>query len=635
MSTHAQKQKEERRQKFINRIMLIPVICLLAVVPLIVRMVYVTPKDARMYMLFNKTNLDDYYSQYKSVAIIVCTVVMIIMTYLFIQKSEVKLDKYSKVYLISGGILLLMTILSTILSDYKEIALWGVYDRAEGLVMWTCYLVMMFYTFYVVKDCIGAKWIIIAISFLVIVTTILGIFQYAGYDLLVKTKFGQALVIPKEYRSLSQNLTSDYESHKVLGTLFHYDYVGSFGAMIVPLFTVLFITVKDRKQKIVLGILTLASLFILFGSTSRAGLVGLMISIIIGVVMVGRKIIMNWKKTIIVSATLAIVLVGFNYITNGSIFSRIPTLVEDAAILFKPVEQSFDYKDYIPVREIREDNGEVIFALQQDELHITYQDKKLEMKDSEGNGIAYRVELSQYTTQNGEVMQTENYSTEDARFNNISIMRQNINVFTKQEPINAILVSINDSGFFYFELDNEGLHAIDNFSGETVHYEDASGLGFRGKEQIGSARGYIWSRALKLLCTKSLLVGKGPDTFVAYFPQSDVLGKWWAYGFTNIIIDKPHNLYLQIGVNQGGVALIAFLTLIGTYLIQCIKLYALKLEYHDLSSAIGIGIMLGIIGYLGAGFFNDSIISVAPIFWILLGFGMAINSMNQKTKNNN
>ena len=95
-------------------------------------------------------------------------------------------------------------------------------------------------------------------------------------------------------------------------------------------------------------------------------------------------------------------------------------------------------------------------------------------------------------------------------------------------------------------------------------------------------------------------------------------------------VDKPHNLYLQIGMNQGGIALVAFLVLVITYLVHSIKLYALKTEY-DTSDAMGIAMMLAIVGYLGAGFFNDSVVSVAPIFWILLGTGMAVNYMKQKS----
>ena len=39
-----------------------------------------------------------------------------------------------------------------------------------------------------------------------------------------------------------------------------------------------------------------------------------------------------------------------------------------------------------------------------------------------------------------------------------------------------------------------------------------------------------------------------------------------------------------------------------------------------------------VVGYLGAGIFNDSVVSVAPIFWILLGCGIAVNYLIQKEK---
>jgi hypothetical protein len=32
-------------------------------------------------------------------------------------------------------------------------------------------------------------------------------------------------------------------------------------------------------------------------------------------------------------------------------------------------------------------------------------------------------------------------------------------------------------------------------------------------------------------------------------------------------------------------------------------------------------------GYLGAGVFNDSVVSVAPVFWVVLGAGMRQNAL--------
>ena len=49
---------------------------------------------------------------------------------------------------------------------------------------------------------------------------------------------------------------------------------------------------------------------------------------------------------------------------------------------------------------------------------------------------------------------------------------------------------------------------------------------------------------------------------------------------------------------------------------------------------MGAAVMLGIIGYLAAGLFNDSVVHVAPVFWILLGTGVALNTINRRADRN-
>ena len=44
----------------------------------------------------------------------------------------------------------------------------------------------------------------------------------------------------------------------------------------------------------------------------------------------------------------------------------------------------------------------------------------------------------------------------------------------------------------------------------------------------------------------------------------------------------------------------------------------------------GIGIMLGTFGYLVTGLANDSTVAVAPVYWCLLGVGMAVNRYNRR-----
>ena len=69
--------------------------------------------------------------------------------------------------------------------------------------------------------------------------------------------------------------------------------------------------------------------------------------------------------------------------------------------------------------------------------------------------------------------------------------------------------------------------------------------------------------------------------------------------------------------------------MIALYTVDSIKLYICKKKYNN-SDIMGIITFLSIAGYLTAGIFNDSVISVAPVFWIVFGVGLALNHINKK-----
>ena len=189
----------------------------------------------------------------------------------------------------------------------------------------------------------------------------------------------------------------------------------------------------------------------------------------------------------------------------------------------------------------------------------------------------------------------------------------------------------------FFELLNEKKIEMIHFrTADPMLPVNADSIGFEGKEELGSSRGYIWSRTLPLL-KNCLVTGYGADTFTYVFPQNDMLAKYYSYkqfgqGFY-ITVDKPHNLYLQIFFSNGLLALIAFLAIVLFYLVDCFRLYALRKSYRP-EQAMGAAVMLGIVGYLTAGLFNDSVVSVAPVFWILLGTGAALNTINRRMDKN-
>lgn len=150
---------------------------------------------------------------------------------------------------------------------------------------------------------------------------------------------------------------------------------------------------------------------------------------------------------------------------------------------------------------------------------------------------------------------------------------------------------------------------------------------FDGRETFASNRGYIWSRPIPML-KDVLIIGYGPDNYPMVFPQEDYVGRFNVgnKGMLDIITDKPHNMYLQTAINTGVISLLALMFIWGMYLFDCFKLY-IGGNMESFVEYMGAATFLSITAYLVAGLFNDNIVSVAPLFWILLGMGIGINRM--------
>lgn len=613
MSQLDNKQKLAKQEKIIFKILWIPIVILLSIVPLIVRLTGVSV-SGDVENLIQTPLYGDFFSQFKSVGIILLCVAMLILLFLLYQKGTMKKDKQLILYTSAVGVFLLLSFISAICSSYKDVAFWGLPDRAEGFVILACYIIMFLYTIYIFRNTKDYKYIIVSTSVLIIILTILGVFQYFGHDLLMQKGIINRLVMPEKYADLAENVQAQYESGKIYGTLFHYNYMGSFGAIMVPLFMTLTLFVRGYKRKIALGVIAICSLFLLLGSTSRAGLVGVAISVLVAIIVFAKVIIRKWKLTVPVVVGLGVVLIGFNILTNGTMFQRIPTLVQDAFGIFMPADKSFNYKEHIPVKSITSQDGKTIIEMQKGTLLLAYVEDRLFIVDDQGDPVKFDI-------------QDNIGSTTDSRFSELQF--QLISLQEESQVADGAILMFNGKECFVVRINEEqGVYLADNYTNEPLVLEEAPYWGFEGKEKLGSARGYIWSRSLPML-KDTVLIGNGPDTFALEFPQNDRLAKWWAYDTPNMLVDKPHNLYLQIALNEGILALLAFLVLVGAYIIDSFRLYALK-SYYEGNQIVGMATSLGIIGYLGAGVFNDSIVSVAPIFWILLGTGVAINYINNK-----
>lgn len=596
-----------------------PIAFILSIVPLIVRMT-VVKLDQNTINMWGTTTQTDLFSQKKSLFLIIFSVLLIVISIIFFKKIFSKKDKVLNYILFGCSVFIFFTLISSIFSKYKQVSFCGIFDRAEGFITIACYIILFIYSIYTFKTTDNYRYIVTPILILVFINAFLGIFQYIGQDL-IQTSLGKLIVVPGEYQSANSQMNLLNEKGTIYGTFFSYNYMGSFVAIVLPILFCYTIFEDDVMYKIMSFIGTLLSIWLLFGSSARSGIIGVLGAAILGIIIFWKPLIKRKKGILIGIIALFVLIIGANFASNGSIFKRIPSLASDAFSIFKDTSD-FDYTEYTPIKDIRYIDNTTEVILPNETLKINYENGSPVFKNSKDEIVEYSLKDKVLSTN---VQAFQNITFAFGKLNKNSVVSD------------SLLLRINNSPIFLFKLDdNKNFHLMDMSTKKFIDLEYPKTFGFKGKEKLGSSRGYIWSRALPLV-KDTLILGTGPDTFAFEFPQGDLIGKYYAYDTPNIVVDKAHNLYLQIAINYGVIALLGFISMMAIYIVDCIKLYAFKKDFEERSVMLGSITSLGIVGYLFAGMFNDSTVSVAPIFWIIFGVGVALNFMNRETllKNHN
>lgn len=606
-----------------------PAVVALAIIPTIMRITLVFSDLTETYRYFRGTPIDDgalfidIYSQGKAFAVVVIAIIMMALAVLCCIYLFKRAEKRSLVFVGLSVVYVALTFVSALCSEYREIALWGEFDRAEGFFTTACYFVIFLFTMYAFKTAKNFRYVVFALFFCVGVNTVIGFFQFTGNNLESMDWFFN-LIVDSKYADII-SIDTSRTSRSLFGALYNYNYVGSFTGLVIPLFSTMAIFDKKILHKVFYIIFDMMALFMLMGSTVRSGVVAVAAAIVVGIFLFFRLILKRWKIAAGALGAAVLLLVGGNLITEGAFFRRVSTLLGDMVQVVAPAVEKTDLFDSLPVREIiHNKDGSVTLVTQADAMNVSFNaaENRYVFTDNGGD------EISMAFNNAGEMTSTdERFSGFTMNFNNIS---------DDLSEGSAMFLWFNDnpgSILSFYLFGGKNIHLVDNKINDRIEPINAEHIGFEGKELVGSSRGYIWSRTIPLL-KKCVLIGYGADTFAYVFPQNDFLAKHYSYaeGF-HITVDKPHNLYLQIFISNGLVALIVFLGICLFYLVDCFRLYALKKEYRT-EQIYGAAVMLAIVGYLTAGMFNDSVVSVAPMFWILLGVGCALNTINRRLDKN-
>lgn len=134
---------------------------------------------------------------------------------------------------------------------------------------------------------------------------------------------------------------------------------------------------------------------------------------------------------------------------------------------------------------------------------------------------------------------------------------------------------------------------------------------------VGSGRLYIWKKTLEITMDR-LIVGYGIDTLPYHFPQDDI-EKRAGLRTQNIVVDKPHNVYIGILYGTGIIGFIGFIGLV------LMTLWKIGQEFWKFEKSKNIEIILGVawMAYLIQSLFNDTLPGTAAPLWALAGMMLA------------
>ena len=608
----------EQIGKSANLFQVVPITFFTAIIILLIRMMSYHSNQDQFFWTAGGTSFVDFFSLIKSQAILLVTV-LVLLILLYKMATQTFAVKKSAVY-IPMLVYSAFVLLSYFSSSYKEFALFGWNDRFEGTLILLAYMVMLFYIINTVTTEQHVKWILYPLAITTTFLGFIGITQYYMADFF-QTTFGKKLITPSSYWDRVDQLKFNFEGGQIYQTVFNPNYVSFYLTLLVPLFAMLFIREKRIAVKSAFGFIYALSLFNLIGSASSNGIAGLAVSFLLSLIILNKRII-EWKKPVLFLFLITLVVGSLTFarflpqiasdikaavVKNGvtlaatvqNVAAKVP-----AAAPAEPVASSYklDYfetgKDHLTV------------GMGGDQLIISIMNEgsstRLVLADRAGKNVAIAT-----NDQTGLITVT------DPRFNKLGITRQ------QSKGISYLLLYTGKT-LWPFAITKEGFF-FRNGLGKLVALINTPHFGFDKNPAFGSYRGYIWSRSLPLL-KDTIFVGRGADTFCIYFPQNDYAGRYSANWTPDIIVDKAHNMYLATALNTGVISLLALLGLFGVYLRQSFPLYR-KALYTDFLTFCGSGIFIGISGFLISALFNDSSVSVMPLFYGLLGTGLAINRL--------
>lgn len=586
-----------QKKKSSNKVF-IPIILLMGFIPLIVH-TYSYNSNLSQFNWFpsGADSQTDFFFGWKMITIIVVGIVMAgILFYQYFKKQGLRFEN-AFYFLFFYAMFVAM---SALFSSYKYWVVRGSYELFEPVWVVFVYILLCYYTYHFVQEEQQVKFILCGAGIGMAVVTLIGVFQYFGMDFF-KTGFGKHLITNPSWWDNLDSLSFNMLEGTSYTTLYNPNFLSFYFGMLIPLLVCVFIAAKKAWQRVLIIVAEVLCLICLKGSRSDTGWMALVVGgVILALVLLSHK-----KKAFCVA--LAIMLIG------GVAAVAVGSKTDVGIQIKNTIVGTFRIDDRYAVRDIDTGTDSVMLNVCGNKMYVSY--------TTDESGVI----VPNCTDENGQTLElamtdadNQIYVINDERFADGSIQP----ILLGDDNIPAISVTYDGIAWDFVETQEAGYCYL-NKAGKLVKWEQIKNAKLLNEDAM-SYRGHMWNVTIPLL-GKHVLIGSGANTYMFEYPQDDYLGQAYIYGFNSYEV-KAHCWYLQQWVESGLIGTLALLIFMAWYAVQSIRIYR-RVDLHESLSWIGFGLFAAVLVYLIAGIANDSNVCTAPVFWGILGLGMATNRM--------
>lgn len=479
------------------------------------------------------------------------------------------------------GVFILAVILSQMFSkDYSYSTLVG---ESESVINIFCYIVLFYMAYRYSSEEKNQKIFNGAIILLSILTVIMSLVEF--FDLPLATLW-------------INNGESLADKNRVVLSFGNSNYYGTFCCMILTFVVKLWMDADRRINKWAYMLLNTSLICCVFMSKSTMAIVLMIVTMLGAFLYEFKATLKQWKYVIAFVLVFIGEILVINVCSSGKILQLMNIGITNSDAF---VEENGD--KYI-IEDIK---------LNGNRLVIEGEDSKLVMEYS-----------NQFTFYDEEECILDINSEDDVirfiedPYNKIVVM------ISYDRTVNMMLVEV-DAGYketidFYIkdgEFKGVGADgkAVDDISGKYTDYK---------LNNIFTGRGYIWINTVSIL-DEVIFLGKGFGNYVNVFKQYDYVGLLKSQGTTNVIIDRPHNMFLQYCVDIGVIGTVAMFSMViyilHNWLKQCIK------NGKD-RRFLSYSTFAGTLVFLMFSMLNDSMVILSPFMWFILGINLAMQNKN-------